>query len=162
MSRGITTIESISGVSQAGRSWLSEGHPFLRFLVETVTGNLISMANEQNRTLASMRLSYEEVIDTTGPGALTQAFLTYASKATVSVFTSANATMLEAPMMVDDILLLPIRAFSIVEANKAGVDGAHSTAWPAVLFHWGAGTWKKDHSQKPEQKMATSSNRQSR
>lgn len=124
------------------------GHPFLQFLAESVAGDLIELAARQNRTLASMKLSYKEVIDTTGPGALTQAFLNYASKATGTVFTSTNATMLEEPMLVDDILLLPIRAFSTVEANKVSVDGAHSTSWPAVLYHWGAGTWKKDHSQK--------------
>ena len=62
--------------------------------------------------------------------------------------------MLEEQKMIDDILILPIRALSTAEADRTGVDGAHSPSWPAVVYHWSAGTWKKTHFQKPEAQTA--------
>jgi len=126
------------------------GHPFLRFVAEAVARNLLEIAREQGRTVSTMELSYKEVIDATGPRAFTEAFLAYASKATGTKVTYENATMLEEPILIEDILLLPIRAFSTAEASRIGVEGAHSEGWPSVVFHWSAGTWKKTHFQKPE------------
>lgn len=126
------------------------GHPFLRFVAQSVAGNLMKVAHSQQRTISSMDLSYKEVIAATGPGAFTKAFLEYASEATKTAITSANATMLEEPRLIDDVLILPIRAFSTSEASRSDVEGAHSDSWPTVIYHWSAGTWKKTHPQKPE------------
>lgn len=126
------------------------GHPFLRHVAESVARNLLTLAQKQRRTLSTMELSYKEVIDATGPRAFTEAFLAYASKATGTMVTYANATMLEEPVLINDILLLPIRAFSTSEASRSGVEGAHSNGWPTLVYHWSAGTWKKTHFQRPE------------
>ena len=126
------------------------GHPFLRYVAEAVANNLLEVAREQERTLSTMELSYKEVIDATGPRAFTDAFLTYVSKVTGRTITYADATKLEEPKLIDDILLLPIRAFSSSEADRADVEGAHSYGWPSFVYHWSVGTWKKTHFQKPE------------
>ena len=126
------------------------GHPFLRYVAEAVAHNLLEIARKQERTLSTMELSYKEVIDATGPRAFTEAFFAYASKVTGTIVTYANATMLEEPKLVDDILLLPIRAFSTAEADRSDVEGAHSYGWPNVVYHWSAGAWKKTHFQRPE------------
>ena len=125
------------------------GHPFMRFVAERVAKNLREVAQKQEWTLSTMELSYKEVIDATGPRAFSEAFLAYASRVTGTDVTYADATMLEEPKMIDDILILPIRAMSIAEADRT-VEGAHSPSWPAVIYHWSAGTWKKTHFQKPE------------
>ena len=125
-------------------------HPFLRFVAESVARNLLAIAQKQERNLSTMELSYKEVIDATGPRAFTEAFLAYATKISGRQVTYADATMLEEPKLIDDVLLLPIRAFSTAEADRAGVEGAHSFLWPMVLYHWSAGTWKKTHFQRPE------------
>lgn len=124
------------------------GHPFLRFVAEAVAKNLRELAEEQGKSLSAMELSYKEVVDSTGPRAFTEAFVAYTTRATGTEITYLNATMLEEPKLIDDILLLPIRAMSMAEADREDVEGAHSRAWPAVLFHWSAGTWKKTHFQK--------------
>ena len=130
------------------------GHPFMRFVAESVARNLLEMARKQYRTLGTMKLSYKEVIDSTGPRAFTEAFYAYVSRVTGKKFTHKDATMLEEPMLIDDILILPIRAMSTAEAEREDVEGAHSTNWPAVVFHWSVGSWKSDHLQRPEDKVA--------
>ena len=130
------------------------GHPFMRFVAQSVARNLREMARKQYRTLGTMKLSYKEVIDSTGPRAFTDALFAYASRVTGKKFTHKDATMLEEPKLIDDILILPIRAMSTAEAERDEVEGAHSKDWPAVVFHWSVGSWKSDHQQRPEDKAA--------
>ena len=126
------------------------GHPLFRHVSEAVANNLLEVARRQDRTISTMELSYKEVIDATGPRAFTEAFLTYISKVTGRAITYADATMLEESKLIDDILLLPIRAFSSSEADRSDVEGAHSFGWPSFVYHWSVGSWKKTHFQKPE------------
>lgn len=128
------------------------GHPFMRFVAESVARNLLEMARKQYRTLGTMKLSYKEVIDSTGPMAFTNALFAYATRVTGKKITHKDATMLEEPKLIDDILILPIRAMSTAEAEREGVEGAHSVNWPAVVFHWSVGSWKSSHVQRPEDK----------
>ena len=130
------------------------GHPFMRFVAESVARNLLEMARKQYRTLGTMKLSYKEVIDSTGPRAFTDALFAYVSRVTGKKFTHKDATMLEEPKLIDDILILPIRAMSTAEAERDEVEGAHSRDWPAVVFHWSVGSWKGNHQQRPEDKAA--------
>ena len=128
------------------------GHPFMRFVAESVARNLLEIARKQYRSLGTMKLSYKEVIDSTGPRAFTDALFTYASRVTGKKFTYKDATMLEEPKLIDDILILPIRAMSTAEAERDEVEGAHSRDWPAVVFHWSVGSWKGTHQQRLEDK----------
>lgn len=128
------------------------GHPFMRFVAESVARNLLEMARKQYRTLGTMKLSYKEVIDSTGPMAFTDALFAYATRVTGKKFTHKDGTMLEEPKLIDDILILPIRAMSTAEAEREGVEGAHSVNWPAVVYHWSVGSWKSSHLQRPEDK----------
>lgn len=131
------------------------GHPFMRLVAETVARNLRAVAKDQKRDLASIELSYKQVIDTTGPQAFTAAFLEYASRIMGNPFTPADAMMLEEPKLVDDIVILPIRAMSTVEADRADGDGARSKKWPAILFHWSVGSWKGTHFVTPKPSSGT-------
>ncbi len=129
------------------------GHPFMQFVAQSVARNLLEMARKQYRTLATMKLSYKEVIDSTGPRAFTDALFAYASRVTGKKMTHKDATMLEEPKLIADILILPIRAFSAVEAERDDVEGAHSRDWPPLVFHWSVGSWKIDHAQRAEDKV---------
>lgn len=124
-------------------------HPFMRLVAETVAKNLFEMAQKQNRSLATLELSYKEVIDSTGPGAFTEILLAYASSVTGTKITYLNATMLEEPKMLGDVLILPVRAMSIPEADREG-GGAHSRAWPSIIYHLDMGSWKKTHVKRPD------------
>ncbi|MCJ1458890.1 hypothetical protein MMC28_009266 [Mycoblastus sanguinarius] len=127
------------------------GHPFIRLVAETVARNLLELASKQNRSISAMELSYKEVIGATGPRAFTEAFFAYSSRVAGKQITYADATMLEEPKLIGDVLLLPIRAFSTAEADRTSGGGARSSAWPAVIYHWSVGSWKKTHFQKPEE-----------
>ena len=128
------------------------GHPFMRLVAESVAKNLQTIAKEQNRTLSGIELSYKQVIDSTGPGAFTVAFLEYVSNIVGTKITYSDVTMLEEPKLTGDVVVLPIRAMSKVEADREDGDGARSKVWPSVLYHWSFGSWKGTHFIAPEPK----------
>lgn len=121
------------------------GHSFMRLVAETVARNLQALAKEQGKDLSSIEASYKNVIDTTGPRAFSAAFLEHASRVKGTKIISEDLRGLEEPMMVGDLVVLPIRAMSIAEADRADGNGARSKGWPAVLFHHSVGSWKKTH-----------------
>ena len=128
------------------------GHPFMRLVAESVAKNLQTAAKKQNRTLSGMELSYMQVIDSTGPGAFTVAFLEYVSKVVGTEITYSDVTMLEEPKIFGDVIVLPIRAMSKTEADREDGDGARSKDWPSALYHWSFGSWKGTHFISPEPK----------
>ncbi|KAG7001497.1 hypothetical protein G7Y79_00031g066120 [Physcia stellaris] len=130
-------------------------HPFLRLVVESVARNLRNIATAQNRSLAQIEASYKQVIDSTGPAAFSAAFLEYASQVSGRRITGEDASMLEEPKAFGDVVVLPIRAMSTAEADRADGDGARSRAWPAVLFHWSVGSWKGSHAVQLEPRPTT-------
>ena len=69
--------------------------------------------------------------------------------------TGEDASMLEEPKAFGDVVVLPIRAMSTAEADRADGDGARSRAWPAVLFHWSVGSWKGSHAVQLEPRPTT-------
>lgn len=54
--------------------------------------------------------------------------------------------MLEEPVLVAGIVVLPIRAMSMVDADLEG-EGAHSMNWWSVVRHHSVGSWKAEHPQ---------------
>ena len=105
------------------------GHPFLRAIVERVAKNLLALAERKGKGLGEMELAYKEVIDATGPMAFTTAFLEWRSRETENGINYNGLTMLEQPVLVGDVLLLPIRAMSMMEANRADGEGARALAY---------------------------------
>ena len=93
-----------------------------------------------------MQVGYQDVINTTGPMAFTKAFFEYVSESTGKEWTYKNLTMLEEPALVGDVVVLPIRAMSMVDADREG-EGAHSRNWHSVVRHHSAGSWKAEHPQ---------------
>ena len=55
--------------------------------------------------------------------------------------------MLEEAKLVEGtgVLVLPIRAFSLLEADRVDGEGARSLGVENVVRHWSEGGWKGDH-----------------
>ncbi|KAL8993534.1 MAG: hypothetical protein Q9169_006270 [Polycauliona sp. 2 TL-2023] len=127
--------------------------PFMQFLVDRVMDNLEKAATRHNTTLSALQPKRQEVIDVTGPAALTQAAFEYLSDKTQSTIDMHNFTKMRRPKLVADILILPINAFGAghqVQWSGTDEDGS------ALVHHYFAGSWKTDHFDGPteEEKKA--------
>ncbi|KAL8957026.1 MAG: hypothetical protein Q9183_006164, partial [Haloplaca sp. 2 TL-2023] len=127
--------------------------PFMRFLVDRVIANLEQSAANHNTTLHNLNPKRQEVIDVTGPMALTQAAFAYMSQRTGTMVNMHNFTKMRRPKLVADILVMPINAFGAghqVSWSGADEDGS------ALVHHYFAGSWKTTHFDGPteEEKKA--------
>ena len=127
--------------------------PFMRFLVDRVIANLAQAAVNHNTTLHNLNPKRQEVIDVTGPMALTQAAFAYLSEKTGTTVDMQNFTKMRRPKLVADILVMPINAFGAghqVSWSGADEDGS------ALVHHYFAGSWKTTHFDGPteEEKKA--------
>lgn len=127
--------------------------PFMRYLVDRVIDNLEVATSKHNTTLANFKPQRQEVIDVTGPMALTQAVFQYLSDTSQTVVTWQNFTKMKRPQLFSGILVLPINAFGAghqVQWSGADEDGS------ALVHHHFAGSWKGNHVDGPteEEKKA--------
>lgn len=116
--------------------------PFMRFLVNRVISNVEKAAAKHRTTLSDLQPKRQEVIDVTGPAALTSAAFAYLTKETGTVVNMQNFTKMRKPKLVADILILPINAFGAghqVQWSGTDEDGS------ALVHHYFAGSWKTDH-----------------
>lgn len=121
--------------------------PFIRFLVERVTGNLRRMAERLNSTLAEMQYSVQDVLNTTGPTAMTYAFFDYASNLTGTSVTYKNFTKIMEPKIIGEVVILPIHAFGAGhQVEWAGFEQDESKV---LVHHYFRGSWKEDHFMAP-------------
>ncbi|KAL8911535.1 MAG: hypothetical protein Q9171_003299 [Xanthocarpia ochracea] len=132
--------------------------PFMRFLVDRVIDNLEKAAAKHNTTLFSLQPKRQEVIDVTGPAALTEAAFQYLSEKTQTAVNMQNFTKMRRPKLVSDILVLPINAFGAghqVQWSGTDEDGS------ALVHHYFAGSWKTNHFDGPteEEKKAEDAKR---
>ncbi|KAI4226282.1 MAG: hypothetical protein L6R40_008297 [Gallowayella cf. fulva] len=116
--------------------------PFMRYLIDRVIRNLHQATSKHNETLGTLKLYRQEVLDVTGPGALTQTVFRYLSEKTDTTVTAQNFTKIKRPRLVEGILVLPINAFGAghqVRWCGAEEDGS------ALIHHYFAGSWKGSH-----------------
>ncbi|MCJ1457663.1 hypothetical protein MMC28_008032 [Mycoblastus sanguinarius] len=120
--------------------------PFMWFLVKRVMENIRSLAASQNRSISEMTYTITDVLDVTGPAALTTAFFDYASSITGSNVTYHNLTKMTQPRLIGEVVILPINSFGAghqVEWAGFKQDGT------ALIHHYFAGSWKTDHFDAP-------------
>ena len=122
--------------------------PFMWFLVRRVLKNINDLAASQNKQISALEYSIQDVLDVTGPGALTKVFFDYASDITDTNITYRNFTKMTKPRMIGEVVILPIQAFG----------GGHQVEWAGMkkdgselVHHYFAGSWKTDHDDKPPQ-----------
>ncbi|KAL8677051.1 MAG: hypothetical protein Q9186_006480 [Xanthomendoza sp. 1 TL-2023] len=126
---------------------------FMRFLINRVIDNLGRAAMKHNTTVFHLQPKRQEVLDVTGPGALTKAAFEYVSKMTDTTVSMNNFTKMRKPKLVADILFLPINAFGAGHQVKwSGIDADSSP----LVHHDFAGSWKTNHINGPteEEKKA--------
>lgn len=122
--------------------------PFMRYLVDRVIRNLEEAASKHNTTLGDLKLYRQEVLDVTGPQALTQAAFQYLSDVTQTTVNIQNFTKMKQPRLIEGILILPINAFGAghqVQWSGAVEDGS------ALVHHHFAGSWKNSHIDGPSE-----------
>lgn len=122
--------------------------PFIRYLIDHVIRNLHQAASKHNETLGDLRLYRQEVLDVTGPGALTQTAFKYLSAQTQTTVTAQNFSKMKRPRLVEGILVLPINSFGAghqVRWSGADEDGS------ALVHHHFAGSWKGSHPEGPQE-----------
>ena len=125
--------------------------PFMWYLVTRVIENIKSLAASQNLPISKTTFSIQNVLDVTGPAALTKAFFEYASDITNSNVTYHNFTKLTRPRLIGEVVILPIQAFGAghqVEWAGWEQDGSE------LIHHYFAGTWKTDHYDKAPQALS--------
>ena len=127
---------------------MSKPHqPFLWFLIKRVLENIKALAASQERPISKMTYTIQNVLDVTGPAALTTAFFDYASDITGTTVTYHNLTKLTEPRLIGEVVILPINSFGAghqVEWAGFKQDGT------ALIHHYFAGSWKTDHFDNPQ------------
>ena len=116
--------------------------PFMWFLVNRVLENIKNFAASQKQPISNIEYSIQNVLDVTGPAALTKAFFDYASNITTSNVTYLNFTKMTEPRLIGEVVILPIQAFG----------AGHQVQWAGwepdgseLIHHYFAGSWKVDH-----------------
>ena len=120
--------------------------PFMWFLVTRVMDNIKRLAASLNQPISKIEYSIQDVLDVTGPAALTRAFFDYASDITDSNVTYHNFTKMTKPRLIGEVVILPIHAFGAghqVEWAGWKQDGSE------LIHHYFAGSWKTDHHDGP-------------
>lgn len=119
-----------------------KGQPFMWFLVNRVMENLKKRADEQKTSVSELQYSIHDILITTGPGALTAAFFDYATEITGFASNYKNFTKMTEPILVGEVVILPINSFGAghqVEWAGFKQDGT------ALIHHYFAGSWKESH-----------------
>ena len=118
--------------------------PFIRFLIQRVLDNVKFLAERQNKSLRNMEVgSVQDVLHTTGPAAMTNAFFDYAANVTASQVTHKNFTKITEPKLVAEVLILPIHAFGA--SHQVQWAGFEPDANSALVHHYFSGSWYSDH-----------------
>lgn len=122
--------------------------PFMWFLVTRVLDNIKKVAASRNQPISKMTYSMQDVLEVTGPGALTKAFFDYASDITDTNVTYLNFTKMTKPRLIGEVVILPVQAFGAShQVEWAGMEQDGSE----LIHHYFAGSWKTDHDDKPPQ-----------
>ena len=120
--------------------------PFMWFLVKRVMKNIRELAKLHRKSISNITFTIQNVLDSTGPAALTRAFFDYASDITASNVTYHNFTKMRKPRLIGEVVILPIQAFGAghqVEWAGFQKDGTE------LIHHYFAGSWKTDHVDEP-------------
>ncbi|CAD6592665.1 MAG: hypothetical protein ASARMPREDX12_006343 [Alectoria sarmentosa] len=143
-SLGGTMIKGFSQHVGLGQATLAAkpGHFMMKRVIERVLSRLRMLAERQNSTLAAIEASYEDVIDTTGPGVFSECIYDGLSLITGTNVTSSDLTGLTEPRLIGDVLILPVTAFApgVPHSNAGGPEDKS-----ALVHHLYKGSWKADH-----------------
>ena len=116
-------------------------HPLLELTVYNTIKSVRSLAFKQDTTIGGIKASQHEVLNATGPAQFTQSVFQYLSHSTGTDFTWMNVTDLKVPILVEDVLILPITAFGCGQPHSNSGEPDDETA---LVHHLFKGSWKFD------------------
>ena len=127
------------------------GHLALEIATNKAMRGIKQLAQQHGTTVADLKPSFGDILDTTGPSMFTDAVLESLSILTGTTFTWQNITGLEAPRLVADVLILPINGFgSGQQHSKSGSPEGEEV----LVEHLFKGSWKTDHPLNPNNNHA--------
>ncbi|KAJ5579605.1 uncharacterized protein N7459_005590 [Penicillium hispanicum] len=120
------------------------GHAVFRDMIEWSVSGLESFAAKQNKPFSELEFGGSDVIELTGPSAWTDAIFRRIQEYDPEITTLRNFTGLTEPVLVGDILILPIDGFGMGQPHSGSTaDG--SIPEQALIQHLFWGSWR--HSQ---------------
>lgn len=117
-------------------------HPLLRKAVKHGLTQINELARKHGTGVSDLKVSFLEVLDTTGPAAFTRAVFAYLSETLKEEYTWLNLTGLQKPILVADVLILPINAFGSGQLHS---NSRKPTDDDALVEHLFRGSWKQTH-----------------
>ncbi|VUC25191.1 unnamed protein product [Clonostachys rosea] len=114
-------------------------HPVFQRLVEQVADNLRSLLQSKS---GGSRVTFEDVMSTTGPFAYTKVLMDYFSEKTGIQHNGDELDKLEHPILIGDVLVLPKDSFGWLPHENT-----HKKGDPSILVeHLFIGSWRQGHS----------------
>ena len=111
--------------------------PFIRYVVNDLIKRLANVTAEEQHALTQ-----KEVLQLTGPAAMTKSFLAYASEVTGTNVSRTNFSRITEPMLLGEVAVLPIWSFG---GEHQVVNSGFENDGKALVKHWFANSWKTDH-----------------
>lgn len=130
-------------------------HRLMEIVVKNIIVALNALAQRQGVPLSMIKANFNDVLASTGPVQLTRSTWQYLTEVTGQEFTWERVSGITEPLLVHDVLILPITAF--------GNGQSHSNAGPptdeaALVHHQFKGSWKTgSHAYKEMQKAEEAS-----
>ncbi|KAH6623257.1 nucleotide-diphospho-sugar transferase [Chaetomium tenue] len=116
------------------------GHLAVGVLVEEVAGNLRRLVGEKAKG-GSGRVTFEDVMSTTGPFAFTRVLMEYFTNVTGVVHTGDEFDRMEEPRLIGDVLVLPKDSFGWLPQEHT-----HEKGDPMILVeHLFIASWRAGH-----------------
>ena len=113
-------------------------HPAIVTLVDRVASNLAHLFEGKQ---SPDRVTFEEVMSTTGPFAFTKVMMDYFTDVTGIKHTGDELDRITEPQLIGDVLVLPIDSFGWLPQNHQ-----HEAGHPSILVeHLFMGSWRAGH-----------------
>ncbi|KAI0418139.1 nucleotide-diphospho-sugar transferase [Xylaria grammica] len=113
-------------------------HPAIITLVDRVAKNLARLFEGKK---PGDRVSFAEVMSTTGPFAFTEVLMDYFTEVTGTKHTGDELDSITEPQLIGDVLVLPIDSFGWLPQNHQ-----HEAGDPSILVeHLFIGSWRAGH-----------------
>ncbi|KAL9608121.1 MAG: hypothetical protein Q9167_007028 [Letrouitia subvulpina] len=117
----------------------SPRHPLMKQVVQKVTSALHQLAEEKNSTLKDLVPFNDDVLKTTGPAKWSEVVYEYLTRTTRTEISWKNFTGMEQPVIVADVMVVPINAFAVGISHSGS---SESNTEDTLARHHFQGSWR--------------------
>ncbi|KAL9036619.1 MAG: hypothetical protein Q9214_006049 [Letrouitia sp. 1 TL-2023] len=118
---------------------ISPRHPLMKQVVQNVTSALHQLAAGKNSTLKDLLPFNDDVLKTTGPAKWSEVVYDYLTRTTRTEISWKNFTGMEQPVIVADVMVVPINAFAVGVAHSGS---SESNTEDTLARHHFQGSWR--------------------